>query len=437
MDNPIALPSISSSLTWFGDIPDHWDKKRIKYLFRLRDERNYKPLSEVNLISLYTKLGVVQNADLEHTTGNKAANADGYKYVYEDDIVVNIILCWMGAIGRSAYSGVTSPAYDVYCPEHQVNSKYYHYLFRTEHFAQQCYKAGKGIMAMRWRTYAPQFKSIVVPVPPYEEQCKIVDYLDWQVSRLNRLAAAKRKEIDLLKERVTKLFEEATRSSEEKIRLCRVVSVVSDVIELEDGVYYQKTGMYNRGRGIFQRDPLLGSDMGDSSFQKVHRGCVMISGQFAWEGAAYVTQEKDEIGVASHRYYLLKPSSPKITSEYIWAYLMSQRGLMEMQLCSHGAAGRNKPLNLKELLDTYIPLPTSDGIVQEITDAVRMLYTFQGVAGKNAERITELRNLIVYHTVTGKIDIRDIEIPNYEYVDEEPDAENIDEENADEQEDAE
>ena len=42
--------------------------------------------------------------------GNKAVKAEGYKVVYENDIVVNIILAWMGAIGRSAYDGVTSPA---------------------------------------------------------------------------------------------------------------------------------------------------------------------------------------------------------------------------------------------------------------------------------------------------------------------------------------
>jgi type I restriction enzyme S subunit len=76
----------------------------------------------------------------------------------------------MGAIGRSDYNGVTSPAYDIYTPKAGVNSKYYHYLFRTPLFSQQCYKVGKGIMSMRWRTYSPQFRNIVVPVPPLEER---------------------------------------------------------------------------------------------------------------------------------------------------------------------------------------------------------------------------------------------------------------------------
>ena len=131
-----------------------------------------------NLISLYTKLGVVQNCDVEYTTGNRATTAEGYKKVYEDDIVVNIILCWMGAVGRCAYNGVTSPAYDIYKPRGEVCSRYYHYLFRTKRFSGQCYRAGKGIMAMRWRTYSPQFRNIIVPLPPYDEQIAIADYLD-------------------------------------------------------------------------------------------------------------------------------------------------------------------------------------------------------------------------------------------------------------------
>lgn len=167
-----------SGVDWFETVPENWQTRRIKFLFDLRDERNHLPLSEVNLISLYTKLGVVQNCDVEYTTGNRATTAEGYKKVYEDDIVVNIILCWMGAVGRCAYNGVTSPAYDIYKPRGEVCSRYYHYLFRTKRFSGQCYRAGKGIMAMRWRTYSPQFRNIIVPLPPYDEQIAIADYLD-------------------------------------------------------------------------------------------------------------------------------------------------------------------------------------------------------------------------------------------------------------------
>ena len=180
-------PMKDSGIEWIGDIPAEWDVVRIKNLFDYRNERNFKPLEEVNLISLYTDKGVVQHCDLDETTGNKASNADGYKLVYENDIVVNIILCWMGAIGRSAYFGVTSPAYDVYSPKQKTNSKFYHYLFRTNGFSGDCYKVGRGIMAMRWRTYSDQFRAIKVVSPPQSEQEEIVEYLDEKCEGIDAL----------------------------------------------------------------------------------------------------------------------------------------------------------------------------------------------------------------------------------------------------------
>lgn len=184
-------PMKDSGIEWIGEIPADWDVVRIKTLFDYRNERNFKPLEEVNLISLYTDLGVVQHCDLEETTGNKASNADGYKLVYEDDIVVNIILCWMGAIGRSAYNGVTSPAYDVYSPKEGTNTKFYHHLFRTQGFNGDCYEVGRGIMAMRWRTYSDQFRAIKVVSPPPEEQEEIVKYLDKKCAEIDTLIAKK------------------------------------------------------------------------------------------------------------------------------------------------------------------------------------------------------------------------------------------------------
>lgn len=186
-------PMKDSGIEWVGQIPSEWDVVRIKTLFDYRNERNNKPLEEVNLISLYTDKGVVQHCDLEETTGNKASNADGYKLVYQDDIVVNIILCWMGAIGRSSYSGVTSPAYDVYSPKPKTNSEFYHYYFRTSGFSGDCYKYGRGIMAMRWRTYSDEFRALQVVCPSVEEQDEIVAYLDEKCKAIEKLIAAKQR----------------------------------------------------------------------------------------------------------------------------------------------------------------------------------------------------------------------------------------------------
>lgn len=418
---------------WYGKLPPTWRAQRIKTIFRLKDVRSYLPLEEVNLISVYSKIGVMQHSDIEHTTGNKAQNADGYKVVNKGDIIVNILLCWMGAIGCSEYDGVTSPAYDVYTPRKDINSKYYHYLFRLSVFSGECYKVGKGIMSMRWRTYSPQFTNIVVPVPPRPEQDQIVRFLDWKIASINKLISIKKKQLVTIQEFVNKQFQLISSCSPQQSRLRHIVSLCNDFIEISPTQYYMKTGMYNRGRGIFRREAILGENIGGSSFQKIHSDCVMISGQFAWEGATYITTEEDETGIASHRYYLLAPKR-EVPSEYIWCFLMSDYGQMQMKLCSHGAAGRNRPLNIKELLNVYIPIPQSDSKLNALARNVQSLMKLRKNILLQEQKLTEMRNHLISDVVTGKIDVRGIEIPEYEFVEEETDRDADDEEETEGQE---
>ena len=206
-----SVPMKDSGTDWIPyEIPEQWELSKIKYIFNLRDEKNYRPLEEVNLISLYTDLGVVQHCDLETTTGNKAYTADGYKKVYVDDVVVNIILCWMGAIGISQYEGVTSPAYDVYyaIDKEVICPQYYHYLFKIEQFHGKCYSVGRGIMAMRWRTYSSEFKNITVPVPPMQEQREIAEFLDKKCSIIDQIILQKEKQLKSIQEHKKSLIYE-------------------------------------------------------------------------------------------------------------------------------------------------------------------------------------------------------------------------------------
>lgn len=206
-----SVPMKDSGIEWIPyEIPEQWELSKIKYIFNLRDEKNYRPLEEVNLISLYTDLGVVQHCDLETTTGNKAYTADGYKKVYVDDIVVNIILCWMGAIGISQYEGVTSPAYDVYyaIDKEVICPQYYHYLFKIEQFHGKCYSVGRGIMAMRWRTYSSEFRNITVPVPSMQEQREIAEFLDKKCSIIDQIILHKEKQLESIQQHKKSLIYE-------------------------------------------------------------------------------------------------------------------------------------------------------------------------------------------------------------------------------------
>lgn len=196
--NP-AAPMRDSGIEWIGSIPEHWKVRRIGSLFKLRDEKNYKPMDEVQLLSLYTGIGVFPHGEQEER-GNKAVTTEGYKIVRKNDVVVNIILAWMGAIGVSNYDGVTSPAYDVYIPAPNAAPHYFHYVFRTKGIAAECYKYGRGIMMMRWRTYSSEFKQIHIPYPNITEQQAIANYLDKKCGEIDELITIKQQKIESLKE---------------------------------------------------------------------------------------------------------------------------------------------------------------------------------------------------------------------------------------------
>ncbi len=191
-----------SGIEWIGEVPKHWGTIRIGNAFSIRNERNYLPMEQVQLLSLYSGKGVFPTGE-EGTTnrGNHAQTVADYKIVKKNDIVVNIILAWMGSLGISNYNGVVSPAYDVYIPnEEKVVPHYYHYVFRTSGIANECYRYGRGIMMMRWRTYSSEFKRIHVPFPPLEEQQQIADFLDTKCSEIDALIADKKRQRGILTE---------------------------------------------------------------------------------------------------------------------------------------------------------------------------------------------------------------------------------------------
>ncbi|MDU3159475.1 MAG: hypothetical protein E7B34_28240, partial [Hafnia alvei] len=105
------VPMKASGVEWLGEVPEHWQVLPTKRFFKLITEP-----AEVNnkheLLSVYSAIGVAPRKELEQK-GNKATTTDGYWLVKEGDIIVNKLLAWMGAIGYSNYSGVTSPAYDI------------------------------------------------------------------------------------------------------------------------------------------------------------------------------------------------------------------------------------------------------------------------------------------------------------------------------------
>ena len=424
---------------WIDTVPASWKMQRIKTLFRLRDERNQRPLNEVNLISLYASLGVRQHKDIEHTTGNKARNANGYKIVYPDDIVVNILLCWMGAIGRSQYYGVTSPAYDIYRPIVKMNTKYYEYLFRSSAFSQQCYRYGKGIMAMRWRTYSPQFS-----VPTVEEQDSIVSYLDWKVSKINRAISTYRQQIRLLQEQKQasinmSITPEVNCADLIKPKRGKKINGIPDgwtlcalkyVADIYNGNSMSNKDEYEEVTSIpyiatKDIDAATGETDYDnglyipetSDFKVAPKGSTLLCIEGGSAGRKKTVAARDVAFVNKLCAFVPKG----INGKYLYYYLCSDFFVEQFRVNMTGLIGGVSISTIKRTMILVPPQKEQERIVETLEHECNLNDSIIKSLKEKIRLLQELRDGIVFDTVIGKIDVRGIEIPEYEYVEEEAD----------------
>lgn len=389
--------------------PSRWPIYRGKQLFNVIDNRSKYGTEELLSVSHITGITPRSQKDV---TMFKSESLVGYKLCQIGDIVANTMWTWQGAIGVSAYNGVVSPAYNVYRQKKDYfNPKYLDMLLREHQLIDIYHSLSTGIRPSRLRLYPEVFLTIPLPVPPRAEQDQIVRFLDWKVEEINHEIQLEEHSLDLIKELLNSTFHSFVLKSKDKIKLKRLVTLNTDFIEPVSDHYYQKAGMYNRGRGIFLRTPIKGKDLGDSKFQKIHKNRLMISGQFAWEDAVFVTTEKDEAGIASHRYYLLKSNSTTVPVEYLFGYFISQKGVAELQQCSHGAAGRNRPLNINELLELEIPIVHNPNKINIIIKIVQAYMRLRPLILYKEQLLHDLQNKIISDVVTGKIDVRNVTVP--------------------------
>ena len=121
--------------------------------------------------------------------------------VAKDNLVINIMLAWMGGLGVSEYNGIVSPAYCVYRLKKAANPKFMHYLYKTPMYLAEFARHSTGVIPSRWRMYTDDFGQVLTLIPPIDEQDKIVSYLDKVTSKIDEAIAQQQKMIDLLNER--------------------------------------------------------------------------------------------------------------------------------------------------------------------------------------------------------------------------------------------
>jgi type I restriction enzyme S subunit len=193
----------NTGFSWLGEIPEHWEIERSKWLFKERDIRSEFGNEEMLTVSHLT--GVTTRAE-KNVNMFLAESQEGSKICEAGDLVINTLWAWMGAMGVSPQRGIVSPAYNVYEPGERLDKVYLDYLVRMPVFAQEAIRFSKGVWSSRLRLYPEGLYEIWFPVPPIGEQRAIAEFLDVETKKIDALQEATDRTIALLRERRTALI---------------------------------------------------------------------------------------------------------------------------------------------------------------------------------------------------------------------------------------
>lgn len=181
------------------EIPFHWKETYLSHAYSLSSDTGH---TEEQLLSVFLDKGVVSYSSTDQKQVHKPSeDMSKYQLVNPGDFVINNQQAWRGSVGISRYKGIVSPAYYIWRPRKDNNPYYMNYLFRDHYIIDQFVLASKGVGSIQRQVYVPYMKRIILSIPPREEQNQIVRYLDWQVSKINKLIHGYQRQIKLLEER--------------------------------------------------------------------------------------------------------------------------------------------------------------------------------------------------------------------------------------------
>ena len=417
---------------WIPSVPITWDMKKIVHLFSQRKEkvsdRDFPPLS-------VTKNGILPQLD----NAAKTDDGDNRKRVCVGDFVINSRSDRKGSCGVSTLEGSVSLINIVLQPRQQLTGNYAHYLLRSQPFSEEFYRNGRGIVADLWTTRYSEMKTILLPVPPREEQDQIVRYFDWQVSKINRLIAAKRKEIDAIHDMehlyIDHVFSEI--ANQKTIRLKYLVEQFVDCPH--ETPEYCKDGDYCVIRTADQdygclRSKTLMYRLTESEYTNRIRRAPLNAGDIVYGregerwGLACVIPESEKFCLGQ-RIMQFVCNKQMVTPEYVmWAlnssYVRNQ-GILDTM-------GSTSPhVNISTIINFRIPYTSrehQDTLVSKIECTMQKYRQLCERIENEIQLLHDLRTRLISDVVTGQVDVRGIKVPDDEYINNEITEEEFEEE---------
>jgi len=419
-----------SGVEWLGDIPTHWDAKRLGQFFEERREK----VSDTDYPALsVTMQGIVPQLE----TAAKTDAGDNRKLVIKNDFVINSRSDRKGSSGVSPFDGSVSLISIVMEPRRIVPS-YVHHLLRSYPFQEEFYRYGKGIVADLWSTNSSEMKNILIPKAPEEEQKAIADFLDHETAKIDTLIEKQQQLIKLLKEKhqavishaVTKGLNPNAPMRDSGIEWLGEVPAhwaevpLKALLGLKHGYAFDSTnfadsgdyilmtpGNFNQRGGFRHKAPekhYVGTDIPEDFILESGQMLLAMTEQGpGLLGCALFVPDKDTY-LHNQRLGLVRNlRDDKVSEKYLFHLFNSSRCRAEVSVSSTGAKVKHtSPEKILSIKIWIPPLSEQKKIARFIDEMTDKINDLEVKAEQTIFLLRERRTALISAAVTGKIDVR-------------------------------
>ena len=198
-----------SGIEWLGEIPEHWEVKKLKFVSKItrgailrpvdepsyfddNGEWTYLNISDATICDKYLDYGKLRLSELGST---KSARVEPN----------NLIITASATIGKPFINKIPVCVHDGFIPitELKVNIDFLYNYFKNPQLFN-----GLGKSNTQKNIYLEDVKNLIIPIPNLEEQLLIARYIEEEIIRIETLISKSLQEIELLKEYKTALISE-------------------------------------------------------------------------------------------------------------------------------------------------------------------------------------------------------------------------------------
>lgn len=431
------------NFAWLGTIPDHWQVSKLRQILSPFSEKNHP---DMPLLSVVREKGVIiRNVESKEENHNYVPDdLSNYKLVKQGQFTMNKMKAWQGSYGVSKYDGIVSPAYFVFNLKCDINRDFFNAAIRSKAYVNYFGQASDGIRVGQWDLSMARMKDIPLLVPPREEQDQIVRFLDWKVSNINKLIRIRKRQIEeveaIKRSSIGYLVMGQAQSIPQRDTEVNWVKTIpahwneKTLIQVAEEQQIKNAGMvednllslsYGKiiNKDINTTDGLLPSSF--EGYQIVHDGNIILRlTDLQNDHKSLRTGLVTQTGIITSAYTCLK-----VRHNILPEYLQLQLHVADLCKVFYGMGGGvRQSIGFTEIRKLVIAIPPVEE-QQYILDRVHGIEKPINCAIQNIRDIIagleDLKTRLISDAVTGKIDVRGIEIPEYEFVDE--DNDNVDE----------